>query len=185
MRTRLLLTLAAALGVLIVSTPAAGAKPALCTASVIEQTLKASGRLDPDVVEAGIFVSLIRCGDVTADGATDVVFTLGSGGTAGDTRFGVIEGGADGAGEVVLLKTGYKVGVARHDRRAFDVMQPYYGKNDPNCCRAPSARRATRGPARASRPARRRSSAPRPRASTAPRGREARRSQPSPPRTGW
>ena len=142
MRTRFLLTLATALSVLIVSTPAAEAKPALCTASVIEETLKASGRLDPDVVEAGILVSLIRCGDVTADGATDVVFTLGSGGTAGDTRFGVIEAGADGAGEVVLLKTGYKVGVARHNRRAFDVMQPYYGKNDANCC--PRSYRQTR-----------------------------------------
>ena len=65
-----------------------------------------------------------------------------SGGTAGDTHFGVIEGGADGAGEVALFKAGYKVGVARHNSRSFDVLQPYYGSNDANCC--PSSYRQTR-----------------------------------------
>jgi hypothetical protein len=124
MRTNFLLTLAAGLGVLTVLTPAASAKPPLCTASVIEQTLIGAGKLTAEDVEGGIAVSLIRCGDVTDDGASDVVFTLASGGTAGDTRFGVIEGGADGAGEVVLFKQGYKVGIARHDSDSFDVLQP-------------------------------------------------------------
>jgi hypothetical protein len=142
MRTNFLLTLAAGLGVLTVLTPAASAKPPLCTASVIEQTLIGAGKLTAEDVEGGIAVSLIRCGDVTDDGASDVVFTLASGGTAGDTRFGVIEGGADGAGEVVLFKQGYKVGIARHDSDSFDVLQPHYGKRDANCC--PSSFRQTR-----------------------------------------
>ena len=140
MRTLLLLTLTAGLGAGL--TPAAEAKPPLCTKSVIEQTLVGAGRLTPEQLELGPGVNLIRCGDVTADGATDAIFTVGSGGTAGDIRFGVIEGGADGAGEVVLYKQGYKVGIARHNRSSFDVLQPYFGKRDPNCC--PSSFRQTR-----------------------------------------
>ena len=48
-----------------------------------------------------------------------------------DIRFGVLKG-TDGA--VLLFKPGYKVGIARHDRRSFDILQPHYGPNDPNCC---------------------------------------------------
>jgi hypothetical protein len=138
MRFPLILTL------LVLAWPAATAQaaPPLCTSDVIEQTLIGSGDLTQDDIDADAGVNLIRCGDVTGDGATDVLFTLASGGTAGDTRFGVIEGGADGAGEVVLFKQGYKVGIARHDRRSFDVLQPHYGRNDPNCC--PSSYRRTR-----------------------------------------
>jgi len=66
------------------------------------------------------------------DGTADAVFTLASGGTAGDTTFGVRRGGA--SQRVVLLKPGYKIGVARVSRRALDVLQPHYGLNDPNCC---------------------------------------------------
>jgi hypothetical protein len=142
MRTNFLLTLAAGLGVFTVLTPAAEAKPPLCTASVIEQTLIGAGKLTAEDRDGGMVVSLIRCGDVTDDGATDAVFTIASGGTAGDIRFGVIQGGADGAGEVVLFKEGYKVGIARHDSDAFDVLQPYYRKRDANCC--PSSFRQTR-----------------------------------------
>ncbi len=144
MRTRFLLTLAAGLGVLTVLAPAAQAQeePPLCTASVIEQTLIGAGKLTQEDIDGGMVVSLIRCGDVTADGGTDAVFTIASGGTAGDIRFGVIQGGADGAGEVVLFKQGYKVGIARHNRSSFDVLQPYYRANDPNCC--PSSFRRTR-----------------------------------------
>jgi hypothetical protein len=50
---------------------------------------------------------------------------------AGDIRFGVTQGGD---GRVLLYKPGYKVGIARHDRRSFDILQPHYGPNDPNCC---------------------------------------------------
>ena len=121
---------------LLLLVPAAEAKPPLCTSDVIEATIAGSGK-----EMKGEGVDLIRCGDVTGDGATDAVFTIGSGGTAGDIQFGVIEGSGDG-GEVVLLKDGYKVGIARHDKRSFDILQPFYGKNDANCC--PSSFRQTR-----------------------------------------
>ncbi len=115
---------------------AASAKPPLCTPDVIEATLTGAGHQ----VDTG--VNLIRCGDVTGDGATDVVFTVASGGTAGDTHFGVVQGGADGAGEVVLYRDAYNVGIARHSSRSFDVMQPHYRSDDANCC--PSSFRQTR-----------------------------------------
>ena len=140
MRFPLILVLTAS--ALILPAAAAQAAPPLCTAGVIEQTLIGAGHLTQDEIDADAGVNLIRCGDVTGDGATDVVFTLASGGTAGDIHFGVIEGRADGAGEVALFKDGYKVGIARHDRRSFDVLQPHYGRNDPNCC--PSSYRRTR-----------------------------------------
>jgi hypothetical protein len=130
---RLLLTLAAAL---LLAPAAAQAKPPLCKPDVIQATLIRAGH----EVDEG--VNLIRCGDVTGDGAADALFTVASGGTAGDTHFGVIQRGADGAGEVVLYKDGYGVGIARHNRRAFDVMQPYYRAGDANCC--PSSFRRTR-----------------------------------------
>src|SRR4051812_7978089 len=96
--------------------PAAQAKPPLCTTGVIEATLTGAGH----PTEEGAGVNLIRCGDLTGDGAADVLFTVASGGTAGDTHFGVIEGGGvDGGGEVVLYKDAYSVGVARHDASSF------------------------------------------------------------------
>jgi hypothetical protein len=68
---------------------------------------------------------------------------VASGGTAGNTRFGVIEGRADGSpGALVLYRRGYKVGVARRGRRSFEVLQPHYAAADPNCC--PSSFRLTR-----------------------------------------
>jgi hypothetical protein len=122
---------------------AAQAAPPLCTANVIEQTLLGSGDLTQDELDADAGVNLIRCGDVTGDGATDVLFTLASGGTAGDTRFGVLQGNADGTlGKRILNRSGYKIGIARHNRRSFDVMQPHYRATDPNCC--PSSFRQTR-----------------------------------------
>ena len=69
---------------------------------------------------------------MTDDGTADAVFTIFSGGTAGDIRFGVYRGGANP--KLVLFRQGYKVGIARHDRRSFDVLQPHYGRNDANCC---------------------------------------------------
>ena len=128
--------LAALLTALVPVLRSAHAAPALCTADVIETTLTGAGH------ELNEGVNLVRCGDVTGDGATDVVFTVASGGTAGDTHFGVIQGGADGAGEVVLYKEGYGIGIARHSRRSFDVLQPYYRATDANCC--PSSFRPTR-----------------------------------------
>jgi hypothetical protein len=137
---KLLLPLAA-LAVLAALMPSgAAAKPTLCFAGALDQLLVADGKLDAAAVKAREDVDLVRCGDVTADGRTDAVFTLNSGGTAGDTHFGVYRGGAHP--KLVLYKPAYKVGIARHDRRSFDVLQPHYGRHDPNCC--PRSFRETR-----------------------------------------
>jgi hypothetical protein len=126
----------AAAAVCVAAAAPAGAAPAVCTADVVHQTLIAAGKLtQQDIDEFGVKVDLLRCGDVTNDGASDALFTLASGGTAGDTVFGVVRGNTDGtAGGLALYKQAYKVGVARHNRRSFDVIQPHYGKNDANCC---------------------------------------------------
>jgi hypothetical protein len=140
---RAIFTLVAGFAGLAVLVPATEAKPAICGADVIQTTLIGARRITQEDVDNGMKVDLVRCGDVTADGAADAVFTIASGGTAGDIRFGVIEsGGVDGGGEVVLYKEAYQVGIARHDGRSFDVVQPRFGRNDPNCC--PSSFRETR-----------------------------------------
>ena len=70
----------------------ASAKPQICDADVIQQALIDAGKLTAEDVGFGMVVDLVRCGDVTADGDTDAVFTVASGGTAGDTHFGVLRG---------------------------------------------------------------------------------------------
>jgi hypothetical protein len=143
MRARYLSTLAASFAGLMLLTPPAPAAPTVCTADAIQQSLIAAGSLTQDDVDSGVVVSLVRCGDTTADGASDALFTLASGGTAGDTRFGVLQGNADGTlGKRILNKQGYKIGIARHNSKSFDVMQPHYRATDPNCC--PSSFRQTR-----------------------------------------
>jgi hypothetical protein len=113
----------------------AAAKPPICAPDAVRQTLLDLGRLTAEGVELGEDVDLIRCGDVTKDGDTDALFTIGSGGTAGDVRFGVLRGSADGsAPELVLFKQGYKIGIARRNRRSFEVIQPHYKAGEPNCC---------------------------------------------------
>jgi hypothetical protein len=143
MRLRMLLPLAASLGALTVLAPATHAKAQACSTDVVQQALVASGKLTQDDIDNGVAVSLVRCGDMTADGLPDALFTLSSGGTAGDTRFGVLKGNADGSlGARILFKQAYKVGIARHSSRSFDVLQPHYAGDDPNCC--PSSFRQTR-----------------------------------------
>jgi hypothetical protein len=129
------LALAIALAALALLPATAAAKPAVCSAKVIQQKLIDEGKLTEEDVGFGMVVDLVRCGDVTADDAIDAVFTVASGGTAGDTRFGVLRGTEDGsAGELALYREGYKIGIARRGRRSFEVIQPRYAKNDANCC---------------------------------------------------
>jgi hypothetical protein len=144
MRARILLTtLAASVGALTLLAPTTHARAQACSASVVQQALLATGKLTQADIDGGEVVNLVRCGDITADGVSDALFTITSGGTAGDTRFGVLKGNADGTlGARILFKQGYKVGIARHNRSSFDVMQPYYAAADPNCC--PSSFRQTR-----------------------------------------
>jgi hypothetical protein len=143
MRARILLTLTASLGALAFLAPTTHARAQACSADVVQQALVSMGKLSQEDIDNGVVVNLVRCGDMTGDGASDALFTLTSGGTAGDTRFGVLKGNADGTlGARILFKQGYKVGIARHSSRSFDVMQPYYAADDPNCC--PSSFRQTR-----------------------------------------
>jgi hypothetical protein len=131
--TRFALALAMA-GLALLPT-AAAAKPPVCDPAAVQEALVAAGKLTAEDVANGVVVSLVRCGDITNDGDSDGLFTLASGGTAGDTRFGVWRGGADGApAALVLYKPGYKVGVARRNRRGFEVLQPHYKSGEPNCC---------------------------------------------------
>lgn len=134
--------LALVLGAALSAAAAAPATPPVCRADTIQQALVAAKKLTPDDVRNGEVVDLIRCGDVTADGIRDAVFTVASGGTAGDTRFGVLRGSKTGRPRLILYKHGYKVGIDRRTSRAFEVLQPHYGPNDPNCC--PSSFRQTR-----------------------------------------
>ena len=142
MPVRTPLTIAALLAAL-TFLPDAHASAATCDAETVQNFMLASDLLTQEDIDGGVVVSLVRCGDVTGDGASDVVYTLASGGTAGDTQFGVIKGNADGTlSGRILNKKGYKVGIARHNSTSFDVMQPFYKAADPNCC--PSSFRQTR-----------------------------------------
>ena len=142
MPVRTPLTLAAVFAALTLL-PATQASAADCTAETAQNFLLASDALTQEEIDNDVLVNLVRCGDVTGDGASDVVYTLTSGGTAGDTQFGVIKGNADGtlSGQI-LRKKGYGVGIARHNAKSFDVMQPYFKSTDANCC--PSSFRQTR-----------------------------------------
>src|SRR4051812_1654955 len=71
--------------------------PNVCAQATIEQTLIRVGKLTQDDVDANAGVDQIRCGDVTGDGASDALFSVASGGTAGATRFGVLTGDPDGS----------------------------------------------------------------------------------------
>jgi hypothetical protein len=142
MPVRTLLTLAATMAGLILAPPA-GASAPNCSAEVVQQMLLTAGKLTQEQIDEGVVVDLVRCGDVTGDGASDAVYTLASGGTAGDTRFGVLSGNADGTlGKRIFSKSGYKIGIARHNSTSFDVLQPFYKSTDANCC--PSSFRQTR-----------------------------------------
>ena len=75
---------------------AAAAKPRVCQAAAVQQALIDAGKLTAEDVGFGMVVDVVRCGDITADGDADGLFTVASGGTAGDTRFGVFRGDSDG-----------------------------------------------------------------------------------------
>jgi hypothetical protein len=138
MLVRTLLTLA---GLTLLLPAAASAQG--CSAEVVQQTLVSAGQLSQEQIDGGVVVELVRCGDVTSDGSSDAVYALASGGTAGDTRFGVLAGSADGTlGRRIFVKSGYQVGIARHSRTSFDVLQPFFKSTDANCC--PSSFRQTR-----------------------------------------
>ncbi len=113
----------------------AAAKPAVCNPTVIQDALIAAGKLEPEDIGFGAGVDLVRCRDVTNDDMIDAVFTVASGGTAGDTHFGVLLGREDGSnGRLALYRPGYNIGVSVRSRHAFEAIQPHYREHDPNCC---------------------------------------------------
>ena len=113
----------------------AAAKPAVCNPTVIQDALIASGKLTEEAIGFGQKVDLVRCHDVTNDDKIDAVFTVASGGTAGDTRFGVLLGREDGSnGRLALYRPGYAVGISVLTRHSFETIQPHYRSHDPNCC---------------------------------------------------
>ena len=113
----------------------AAAKPAVCNPTVIQDALIAAGKMKQEDIGFGAGVDLVRCRDVTNDDMIDAVFTVASGGTAGDTHFGVLLGRKDGSnGRLALYRSGYKVGVAIRNRHTFETLQPHYKANEPNCC---------------------------------------------------
>jgi hypothetical protein len=129
------LPLLIALAALALLPASAAAKPPVCSPTVIEDALIAAGKLTQEGIGFGQRVDLVRCHDVTNDDKIDAVFTVASGGTAGDIHFGVLLGRADGSsGRLALYREGYKVGVAVRSRRAFEVLQPHYRPHEPNCC---------------------------------------------------
>lgn len=113
----------------------AHAGPRVCDERTIVRAMKDAGKS----LDGGI--GQIRCGDVTSDGARDAVFAVLSGGTAGPTHFGVVQGASETAGDggLILYRYGYKLSIDRVSDHRFDVQQPFYDKNDANCC--PSAYR--------------------------------------------
>jgi len=132
-----------ALVVLALLPASAGAQAPVCDREVAQQALIDAGKLAQEDVGFGMVVALVRCGDVTADGVTDAVFTVASGGTAGDTRFGVLRGNEDGSpGALALWRRGYGIGLVRRNSRSFAVIQPHYRVGDANCC--PSSYRLRR-----------------------------------------
>jgi hypothetical protein len=133
LRAPLIVAVAAA-GLAVLAPPAA-AKPPVCSVDVIQQVLIDAGKLTQEGIDLGEGVDLVRCGDVTNDGHGDAVFAVSSGGTAGNTRYGVLRGRAHGTPRrLVRWRKGYKVGVARRDKRSFEVIQPHYKAGEPNCC---------------------------------------------------
>jgi hypothetical protein len=122
-----------ALAALALLPTAAAAQAPVCDRETIQQALIDAGKVSQqDFEEFGRAVALVRCGDITNDGVADALFTVYSGGTAGDTNFGVLRGGEPRT--VVLYKQGYKIGIARRNRRSFAVIQPHYRTEDANCC---------------------------------------------------
>jgi hypothetical protein len=135
----LLLLAVASLGAAAFTAPTALADGEdMCAQTTIEQSLVDAGKLTQDAIDADGGVAQIRCGDITGDGIADALFSVASGGTAGATHFGVLAGTTR---RLITYRSGYKLGLARRTRRSFEVLQPHYGANDPNCC--PSSFRIT------------------------------------------
>jgi len=121
-------------GLALLAPATASAAPRACTKSVIEQKilhqdLLTQGQLD----DAGIDV--VICGDLNGDGRAEGLFTVGSGGTAGDTHAGVLKGGPNnGVGAVAVWTERVHIAVRRRNSTTFEMSFPDYAPDDPQCC---------------------------------------------------
>jgi hypothetical protein len=117
--------------------PSASAAPR-CSPAEARAAVRAAGpRLErifaPDtVVVSAKLVSGVLCHDFTRDGRTDMAVTIFSGGTAGDVGW-VVFVRAAAAWRLGRAGTGYKLSLVRAGRD-FEVVQPVYRRDDPNCC---------------------------------------------------
>jgi hypothetical protein len=106
----------------------------VCRTTTIIDRLVDRGKLTRQDVELGRGVTTVRCRDLTGDGERDALFAIASGGTAGNTNFGILLGRAGGApGRLALYRDGYKVAIAATAGMP-EVLQPIYRRDDPNCC---------------------------------------------------
>src|SRR4051812_15763517 len=97
MRARHRLILAMTLVAAALLAPAAHANAQACSPDAVQQALLDAGQLTQEAIDEGVAVSLVRCGDTPAEGVSDPLSTLASGGPAGDPRFGVPQGNGDGS----------------------------------------------------------------------------------------
>ena len=123
-----------------------------CTADNIQQHLITAGKLTEERIENGQAVNLIRCGDVTADGIKDAVFTVGSGGTAG-TSASASCAATTSCSTARATRSASPAATAAASRRCSRTT----ASTTRTAARAPSASAASPGGAAASRPGRRRS----------------------------
>jgi hypothetical protein len=108
--------------------------PPVCRAATIVAGLIDRGKLSRQDVRLGREVTAVRCRDLTGDGERDALFAVASGGTAGNTNFGVLTGGSVGAPRrLALYRSGYKVSIAATAGDP-EVLQPIYRRSDANCC---------------------------------------------------
>lgn len=125
---------AVALAALVAAAAPAAQAPPVCERATIVGGLIQRGRLTAQEVELGREPSVVRCRDLSRDGARDALFAIASGGTAGNTNWGILLGRRDGGPErLALYREGYKIALAVTAGDP-EVLQPVYRRDDPNCC---------------------------------------------------
>ena len=75
-----------------------------------------------------------RLGDLTGDGAVDLVVLVNSGGTANDIAYYVYTEIGGKVRDIRAVNDAYKVGVSITKKHRLVQKDPIYAANDPNCC---------------------------------------------------
>lgn len=82
---------------------------------------------------AGESIDRVVCADFDHDGRADLAYAIFSGGTAGDTAWGIFVRVGPGWRLAKRVPDTYGVAI-RAAGRDLLVSNPYYGPHDPNCC---------------------------------------------------